>query len=51
VATLILDVSVLIGLLDISDPHHGAAVDAVDAADHASPTTTSAPGSRTAPFR
>jgi predicted nucleic acid-binding protein len=36
VATLILDASVLIGLLDASDPHHATAVDDVEAADHAS---------------
>jgi predicted nucleic acid-binding protein len=35
VATLILDASVLIGLLDTSDPHHAIAVDDVEAADHA----------------
>lgn len=33
-ATLILDASVLIGLLDSADPHHAAAVDRVEAADH-----------------
>ena len=31
--TLILDASVLIGLLDTADPHHSRAVDAVEAAD------------------
>jgi predicted nucleic acid-binding protein len=35
VATLILDASVLIGLLDTSDSHHAAAVNDVEAADHA----------------
>ena len=34
-ATLILDASVLIGLLDTSDPHHVTAVDDVETADHA----------------
>jgi predicted nucleic acid-binding protein len=33
VAALILDASVLIGLLDTSDPHHTTAVDDVEAAD------------------
>ena len=32
---LILDASVLIGLLDSADPHHSAAVDEVDAVDQA----------------
>jgi len=32
---LILDASVLIGLLDVADAHHRNAVDAVEAADHA----------------
>jgi predicted nucleic acid-binding protein len=35
VATLILDASVLIGLMDRSDPHHATAVDDVETADHA----------------
>jgi predicted nucleic acid-binding protein len=35
VATLILDASVLIGLMDSSDPHHATAVDDVETADHA----------------
>jgi predicted nucleic acid-binding protein len=35
VGTLILDASVLIGLLDREDPHHSSAVDAVEAADRA----------------
>jgi len=35
VGTLILDASVLIGLLDASDAHHLTAVDDVDAADQA----------------
>jgi predicted nucleic acid-binding protein len=34
VATLILDASVLVGLLDSADPHHATAVDDVEAADH-----------------
>ena len=34
-ATVVLDASVLIGLLDTADAHHAAAVDAVDAADQA----------------
>ena len=34
-ATLILDASVLIGLLDSADGHHAHAVDDVDAADYA----------------
>ncbi len=34
-AALILDASVLIGLLDTADAHHGSAVDDVEAADHA----------------
>ena len=34
-ATLILDASVLIGLLDSADPPHAGAVDDVEAADHA----------------
>lgn len=34
-ATLILDASVLIGLLDTSDPHHAPAVDDVETADRA----------------
>ena len=34
-ATLILDASVLIGLMDSSDPHHATAVDDVETADHA----------------
>jgi predicted nucleic acid-binding protein len=33
VATLILDASVVIGLLDTADPHHKSAVDDVEAAD------------------
>ncbi|MGH2867050.1 MAG: hypothetical protein ACRDNK_05700 [Solirubrobacteraceae bacterium] len=32
-AALILDASVLLGLLDAADAHHAAAVDDVDAAD------------------
>jgi predicted nucleic acid-binding protein len=35
VGPLILDASVLIGLLDSADSHHGRAVDAVDQADRA----------------
>jgi predicted nucleic acid-binding protein len=35
VATLILDASVLIGLMDTSDRHHATAVNNVEAADHA----------------
>ena len=34
-ATLILDASVLIGLLDTSDSHHAAALDDVETADNA----------------
>jgi predicted nucleic acid-binding protein len=32
-ATLILDASVVIGLLDTADPHHASAIDDVEAAD------------------
>jgi len=35
VAALILDASVLIGLLDVADSHHDSAVDEVEAADQA----------------
>jgi predicted nucleic acid-binding protein len=35
VGALILDASVLIGLLDTADAHHGSAVDDVEAADQA----------------
>jgi len=35
VAALILDASVLIGLLDTADAHHGSAVDDVESADQA----------------
>jgi predicted nucleic acid-binding protein len=38
VGTLILDASVLIGLLDRSDPHHATAVDDVETADRAGRT-------------
>ena len=34
-ATLVLDASVLIGLLDAADAHHGSAVDDVESADQA----------------
>ena len=34
-AALILDASVLIGLLDTADAHHGSAIDDVEAADRA----------------
>ncbi len=37
-AALILDASVLIGLLDTADAHHGSAVDDVEAADQAGTT-------------
>jgi predicted nucleic acid-binding protein len=38
VAALILDASVLIGLLDAADAHHGSAVDDVEAADQVGTT-------------